>query len=111
MRTTFRIVAATSLILMAMGAILRFESSITGGGSRVHTAGVITLAAGAGGLMIAIACLRGSQLPLPPRKSPGRVRHNDSTDASYAQDPHYADDSRYAQNPRYSQDPRYTSDD
>jgi hypothetical protein len=100
---------ATGLFLVALGAVLRFWSGDFGGAQR-HIVGDITLIAGAGSLLIAVASFAGMRLPAK-RSSERSSRRRYPTDASYAQNPQYADNSRYAQNPRYCQDPRYTVDD
>ena len=45
---------STSIVLIALGAILRFAVSVTTTGFNVHTVGVILMVAGAAGLVLSI---------------------------------------------------------
>ena len=46
---------STSIVLIAVGAILRFAVSVTTTGFNIHTVGVILMIAGAAGLVLSIA--------------------------------------------------------
>jgi hypothetical protein len=46
---------STSILVIAVGAILRFAVSVTTTGFNIHTIGVILLVAGAVGLLLSIA--------------------------------------------------------
>ena len=45
---------STSIVLIALGAILRFAVSVTTTGFNIHTVGVILMVAGVVGLMLSI---------------------------------------------------------
>jgi hypothetical protein len=47
----------TSIVLIAVGAILRFAVSVTTAGFNIHTIGVILMAVGAVGLLLSIIFL------------------------------------------------------
>lgn len=74
----------TSLLLIAIGAVLRFAVSVSTNGINVHTVGVILMAVGAAGFVVSLFWLAWAsdrrntvvtEREVPP--APGRYRETD----------------------------------
>lgn len=75
----------TSLVLIAIGAVLRFAVSITAKGFNIHTIGIILMILGAVGLLISLFWLA----VWSDRRNDTVVRRRTVADEPVARDPNY----------------------